>query len=114
MKYQLKNIKIFGYHGVYVEEIKKGQYFIVNLSYKINVSNTKADNINDVIDYMKVYAELIKLFNIRRYNLIESLAIFISKKLKNMFKMDYVCIEIIKNDPLVLKDIKSISVIHEE
>ena len=114
MKYKLKNIKIFGYHGVYEEEIKNGQYFIVNLSYELNVSKEKSDNINDVVDYKEVYCELIYLFNIQRYNLIESLAIFIAKELKNIFKMNYVFIEIIKNNPLTLKDVKSISISHEE
>ena len=114
MKYKLQNIKIFGYHGVYEDEIKNGQYFIVNLSYELNFSKKKSDNINDVVDYKKVYCELINLFNVQRYNLIESLAISITKELKNIFKMNSIFIEIIRNNPSTLKDIKSISVTYEE
>ena len=32
MKYKLNNIKIYGYHGVYDNEIKDGQEFLINLS----------------------------------------------------------------------------------
>ena len=33
-KFLIKEIKIFGYHGVYQEEIKNGQNFYITISYR--------------------------------------------------------------------------------
>ena len=45
-KITIKNIEIFGYHGVYDEEIKNGQYFYINLIYSFDF---KIDSVEDEI-----------------------------------------------------------------
>ena len=64
IKISLKDIKIFGYHGVYDKERKFGQNFFINISYhckKNNLNDPSSDNINDVLDYIHVI-EIIKKF----------------------------------------------------
>tara|TARA_B100000676_G_C17846895_1_gene715954 strand:- start:7 stop:156 length:150 start_codon:yes stop_codon:yes gene_type:complete len=47
-KYIMKDIKLFGYHGLYEEEIKNGQNFFITISYNIMNKNNMSDDIQDV------------------------------------------------------------------
>ena len=106
LKNKINNIKVFGYHGVYENEIKNGQVFIINIEYISNYPNDedltsyidkKRDNINKIINYADVIKELEQCFNIRRFNLLESLANFLIKHMTNVFEFKYFKITIIKN-----------------
>ena len=114
MKYKLNNIKIYGYHGVYDNEIKDGQEFLINLSYDLTYSdNAVSDALNDVLDYKNVYDSLINIFNKHRFNLLESLSVFICKELKRKYSMNSISIEIIKKTPKKLDLVNSVSVLYE-
>ena len=82
MKYSIDKIKIFAYHGIYDEEIKNGQFFYVDFSYTTKIDKVNSDNITDVVDYKCVYDDIVKLFNVKRYNLLENLASFICTEIK--------------------------------
>ena len=52
-KYIIKDIKFFGYHGLYDDEIKNGQDFFITVSYQVKNKNNinknyfrKKENIN--------------------------------------------------------------------
>ncbi len=60
MTIQLHDVSIHGYHGIYEEEKKLGNTFIVNLSLDFLAPNKGIISIDDTIDYVKVY-ELVKL-----------------------------------------------------
>ena len=74
-KYKIKNLELFGYHGVYSEEIKNGQIFIINIDYCtfIDTNVVQTDNIENVVDYVDILSKIKKIFNEKRYNLLESL-----------------------------------------
>jgi len=80
MRYILKDIELYGYHGVYEEEKLNGQYYSISISYKhSSISQNKdielnSDDINNYINYMDVFLLVEKVFNNKRYNLIETLA----------------------------------------
>jgi dihydroneopterin aldolase len=59
MTIQLNDIHFFGYHGLYKEETKLGNNFIVNMYIKYTPSQNKTTDIDETIDYVKVY-ELVK------------------------------------------------------
>lgn len=80
IKYKLKNIEIHGYHGVLEEEKKYGQKFLITLKYLVEEKDF-ADDIKQVIDYAKVTSFIQTIFNKKRYNLLETLAQVILKKL---------------------------------
>ena len=63
IKVSLKDIEIFGYHGVYDKEREFGQNFLLifHILVKNNFNNHSSDNINDVLDYVHVI-EIIKKF----------------------------------------------------
>ena len=98
-KIKINNMKIFGFHGVYKEEIKSGQEFILNLEYESskNSNNFLNDNIKDVIDYIDVIEKIELYFNIKRFNLIENLAKYLISRLKDDFQLNYIKIAIKKN-----------------
>jgi dihydroneopterin aldolase len=58
---QLKNIKIYAFHGCLPEEEKIGSDYIVNLSVKANLDKaSKSDELTDTVDYVllqKIVAE---------------------------------------------------------
>ena len=50
---QLKNIKIYAFHGCLPEEEKIGSDYIVNLSVKANLDKaSKSDELTDTVDYV--------------------------------------------------------------
>jgi dihydroneopterin aldolase len=60
MTIQLHEVRIHGYHGIYEEEKKLGNTFIVNLSLDFIAPHKGITSIDETIDYVKVY-ELVKL-----------------------------------------------------
>ena len=57
VKIELIGLEFFAYHGVYSEEQKSGNNFIVDLSVKGNFDNAvQDDNLDGTIDYEKLYA----------------------------------------------------------
>ena len=116
-KIKIDNLEIFGFHGVYKEEEKEGQIFYINLEY-IPKENIKVmnDDVRETTDYMNVISDFTELFNKKRYSLIEILGrdllnqlmqiynfiyfkIIIKKKIiLNKNKVDYISIEVEKNN----------------
>jgi dihydroneopterin aldolase len=55
MTIQLNNIQFYGYHGLYKEEQKVGNNFIVNLFIEFVPVSHKITSISETIDYVQVY-----------------------------------------------------------
>ena len=55
MTIQLNDVKFYGYHGLYKEEQKVGNNFIVNLSIEYIPTAQKITSIIETIDYVQVY-----------------------------------------------------------
>ena len=74
-KYKIKNLELFGYHGLYDEEITKGQSFLINVNFttKYKIQKVNKDNISNVIDYTLIINKIETIFNLKRYNLLETL-----------------------------------------
>lgn len=82
----LKNCAFFGYHGVLSEEQNMGQRFYVD----VRVTMTKPTNIEDdalsaSVDYGEIFKIVAHEVEQERYNLIETLAHMIGKKLCGRF-----------------------------
>ena len=101
IKINLKDIKAFGYHGVYEEERKFGQNFFIDLSYtckKNKFIEPSSDSINYVLDYMHVIKIIRKFIEakdsgFKKYflleKLIEDLHVYLTLEFKNY---DFKCI----------------------
>ena len=96
-KITIKNIKFFGYHGIYDKEIKDGQYFYIDLIYSFNLNlDSLEDEIINVQDYTDIVRFLEKTFNKKRYNLMEILVNDLIFHLNNEFDFKYIKLSISK------------------
>ena len=102
--FKLKNIKLFGYHGVFNNEKTNGQNFEIDIeaiyTLKSNISLAN-DDINSVINYSDVYKLVVKLFLDERYNLLESIANKISQSIINKYDVEICKVAIRKPNVLI-------------
>ena len=86
-KIKIDNLEIFGFHGVYEYEKKKGQTFYVDIEYipRENITLIN-DDICEVTDYVKLVSDFTELFNKKRYSLIEVLGREIAEELILIYK----------------------------
>ena len=102
MKYFLKDITLYGYHGLHDDEKVNGQYYTISISYddlslnKLNGDVIKKDSIENYINYIDVFLLVKKVFHNKRYNLIETLASNIHKALIDTFDVTEVEIKVTK------------------
>tara|TARA_Y100000590_G_C15631930_1_gene981514 strand:+ start:1034 stop:1405 length:372 start_codon:yes stop_codon:yes gene_type:complete len=111
-KYNIDNIKLFGYHGVYKIEKEKGQFFFINIKYSLYLINQDIsdDNLNNIVDYSEVVLCIKNIFNNKRYNLIENLILDMKYGILKNFDLKDVHISIIKDTSNLSLDFKSINV----
>ena len=97
-RYKIKNLELFGYHGLYNDEINNGQIFILNIDYSmyLDIDNIRSDKIDNLVDYTHVLNQIEKIFNNKRYNLLESLIDEMYKQLNKNYKFEKLDITISK------------------
>lgn len=86
-KIEFRNIKLFGYHGVFQEEREDGQYFYIDVEIFVNLKNAGiSDELIETIDYSKIY-DIIKVINENnKFRLIERFAHIISEEILSTFE----------------------------
>ena len=101
MKVFLKDILLYGYHGIHDLEKKVGTEFSINITMDIDLPETNI-MLDDTIDYSVVFSLLKEEFLIAT-PLLENLAIRISERIKSVFPlMNKIQVNIIKyNAPIV-------------
>lgn len=68
----LKDLELFGFHGVYDEEKSLGQKFLIDMDISIDLSHAgESDNLNETINYGKLCQELQEIFTKNKYKLLE-------------------------------------------
>jgi len=95
----VKGIKAYGKHGVYTEEKKEEQLFLVDVKLMLEDTKESQDSLEETINYETITQLIIDLVKKESFNLIETLA----KKLLEE-------IEQLGNETSVIKVIKGISV----
>ncbi len=95
----VKGIKAYGKHGVYTEEKKEEQLFLVDVKLMLEDTKESQDSLEETINYETITQLIIDLVKKESFNLIETLA----KKLLEE-------IEQLGNKTSVIKVIKGISV----
>ncbi len=81
-KITLKGMQFFGNHGVFPEENKLGQRFIVDAELLMPLDCPgRSDELEDTINYAEVYEKIRLIAETRTYRLIEALAENIASEL---------------------------------
>jgi dihydroneopterin aldolase len=71
----LRRMQFYGYHGVFPEENKIGQKFIVDLDLRLDLSRAAlTDNVEDTVNYAELHALVKRLAEGPPFKLIEALA----------------------------------------
>ena len=94
-KIKIKNLKLFGYHGVKQEEKTSGQDFLFNISINIAKDSFKKDgldqdNILNTVNYSEIITLIKEINSNNRFNLLETFSEVLAEK-------------IISYSPLILK-----------
>jgi len=108
----VKNLNLFGYHGVLKEERKWGQNFLFNIAVDIKKDNfVNDDNIKSTLNYSKVI-ELIKEINSKnRFNLLETFSQVLATKILDTSPLvERVKVKIEKTSPPIKEDLQSVGV----
>lgn len=84
----ITGIRGFGYHGLFEDEKKNGQEFIVDIRMEKELSLAgSTDRIDATIDYGKVAVRVKELIESDSFNLIERLAEVIAEQIKSEFSV---------------------------
>jgi len=114
-KIRLKNIQLFGFHGVDMNEKKNGQQFEIDVEADLSLENAiKTDDIYKTKDYSAIYDEIVNVFFSKKYNLIETLASKIASSLTEDFSLSSCKVAIRKPNALIkgVLDTVEVEVIH--
>jgi len=108
----IKNLEVYAHHGVFPEERKHGQVFVISAALYTNLAKAgKSDDLTKTLDYGRLCHE-IKAFVIEnRFNLIETVAELLAEKLLvENSSLQKIWIEIKKPDAPIGLNLETVSI----
>lgn len=108
----LNGLDFYGYHGVFAEEQKLGQRFIIDITLLVDLKLAcESDDLDSTVNYGEVYENVKRIVEGKPFRLIEALAEKISSGiLGNFFLVQYCIVKVTKVNPPISGHYKSISV----
>ena len=115
---EVKGIKAYGRHGVYNQEKKEEQLFLVDVKAilkdtKKATGNIEEDLLEETINYETIVRTVIELVKEESFNLIETLALKIVDSLKNP-KLQEILVTVHKPNTILNQSTDDISVTASE
>ncbi len=115
---EVKGIKVYGKHGVYNQEKKEEQLFLVDVKAilkdtKKATGNIEEDLLEETINYETIVRTVIELVKEESFNLIETLALRIVDALKNP-KLQEILVTVHKPNTILNQSTDDISVTASE
>lgn len=111
-KIYVNEMEFYGYHGVFPEENRLGQRFMVDLMVSIDLKKAgETDQLMYSVNYAELYAVCKEIVEGQPYKLVEAVAEKIAGTILNKFPliMD-VTVKLIKPDPPIPGHYKSVAV----
>lgn len=108
----LSNMQFYGFHGLFPEENKLGQRFLVDLILYTDLKKAGiSDDMNDSIHYGHVYERVRKIVEGEKKKLVEAVAEHIAGDLLHFFPELEACdVKVIKPDPPIPGHYDSVAV----
>ena len=116
---QVKGINVFGTHGVYEQEKKKGQEFRIDLQIELrqnilNFENYKSESFENTINYENLVNEVINVSENNSFDLIETFAYEILSSLRKYNNISKATVTIHKPTSPLKELVEDISVTASE
>lgn len=110
-KIYFEQMQFYAYHGVFEEENRLGQKFEVDLEMFLNLKKAgESDNLEDTVNYSKVYDVVKEIVIETKMKLLESIAENIAKNLLRQFPLEEIVVRVRKPNPPIHGYLKSVSV----
>jgi dihydroneopterin aldolase len=96
----LHGIQFYGYHGVYEEERRLGQRFLVDVELRLDLAGVEAgDDVALTVDYSQVLAAVLEIGTQQQCRLLETLAARIATTILQRFPIRQVTVRATKPAP---------------
>ena len=92
---EVRDLRIFGRHGVHEEERERGQDFLFDVELEVGERGT-SDRLEDAVDYVEVARVVQAVSDARQYALLEALATAVAQELERRFAPDRVRVRVRK------------------
>jgi dihydroneopterin aldolase len=107
----LHGIQFYGYHGVYEEERRLGQRFVVDVELHLDVGGAASqDDVAAAVDYRAVQSVVLEIGTQRQFKLLETLASRIASTLLERFVIRQVTVRATKPAPALPGVLAGVSV----
>ena len=108
----IKDLNLFGYHGVRNSEKKDGQNFRFNIEILLNKDNfLNEDDLENTLNYSEVIKLIKRINSDNRFNLLETLSQTIANRIMEMSSLiEKVSVKIEKTSPPIKENIESVGV----
>ena len=108
----VNQMEFYGYHGVFPEETKLGQRFVVDLVVLIDLKKAgKSDELEHSVNYGELYQVCKDIVEGKPYKLVEAVAERIAETvLKQFLLVSEVTIKVIKPDPPIPGHYRSVAI----
>lgn len=111
-KIYVNKMEFYGYHGVFPEETKLGQKFIVDLVVQADLKRAgESDDLAYSINYGELYELCKSVVEGEPFKLVEAVAEEIAERCLTQFKRAHVCtVKVIKPNPPIPGHYESVAV----
>jgi dihydroneopterin aldolase len=92
---EVRDLRVFGHHGVHGEERERGQDFVFDVELEVGERGT-SDRLEDAVDYVEVARAVQAVSDARQYALLEALASAVADELERRFSPDRVRVRVRK------------------
>ena len=92
---EVRDLRLFGRHGVQKEERERGQDFVFDVELDVGDRGT-SDRLEDAVDYVAVARAVQEVSDARSYNLLEALATAVADELERRFSPERVRVRVRK------------------
>jgi dihydroneopterin aldolase len=92
---EVRDLRIFGRHGVHEEERERGQDFVFDVELEVGERGT-SDRLEDAVDYVAVAEAVREVSDARHYALLEALASAVADELQRRFAPERVRVRVRK------------------
>jgi 7,8-dihydroneopterin aldolase/epimerase/oxygenase len=92
---EIRDLRLFGRHGVHAEERERGQDFLFDVELEVGERGT-SDRLEDAVDYVEVARAVREVSDARDYALLEALASAVADELQARFSPERVRVRVRK------------------